>query len=361
MVRLLQLCLLAPLFCACAVGADEQTSAPAGDRLEQVEGYYGAVEVTTDGAQAVFVGVGQDDGGRYIYEQIERLSDRAKDANYPFDRKVSQEETDLIFGHIDKLRQDLEEFNQPLSQVFLTLSPEYENLAAGPILRAAIAAAYPDLNIRELTPEREARANFYTMQGRTDMQFNEFVLVDIGASNTIMSVFDVPVDTTLLVRELPYGSRSMVDAVDPLSDLHVSRLNERRRLERLVLEAVELPIKKTLRSANFSDREKVVFMGGLVYKIIKTLEVPLTGRPIDFSRASEAELSARFKALLFSPNPDLSAGPSYTPEELYAALIILEIIMEELGDRQSAFFFERSTWLPGLILDELQRARTGLN
>ena len=189
------------------------------------------------------------------------------------------------------------------------------------------------------------------MIGRTNIPFEETILVDISGDNTLFSVLDSTAEVTTV--RLEYGSRNMRVIVDPIYQLNARRAWQRGRLQELVRDTVSLSVRRVLARPEFARRHRFVFMGGLVYKIIKTLDVPLTGRPIDFSEASPAELPARIRDRLLDKTVDLSASPSYNPSELFAALVYLETITRQAQQEDATYFFERRTWLPGHILARL--------
>ena len=333
---------------------DKASVAHASERkLARPDAYYLAVEVTTEGAQGVLLAVGHDSLGRTQYETLHYDRKKTDGVNIPEDGLLDDGESSDLQHHIDELLDDLTEQGLPLSGRFFVASPEYAAAGLGGQIGSLLREAYPDFTVDANTPRLEAEANILTMTGRTDLPLEDLILVDVGGIASLFAIYEPSADTTVLAFNLPYGTRSTIVEVDPLGDLHLRRENQRLRIERLVRESVELPIKKLLRQPDFARRKRVVFMGGLVYKIIRTLEIPLTGSTIDFSRESEEELPAKFKAYLLTDHPDLSRGPNYTAEELYASLTILETVMDEIGDRESAYFFERATWLPGYVLSKL--------
>ena len=312
--------------------------------------YYSAIEITTDGAQGTIVGVGRNKNGQAGYELLHYERSRDRGANFSKDGLITSEEESSILHHVDTVLQVLNSINDGSQATFIVLSAEYEDSPTAPALRAAVEKRFPKTTVQELTPELEAKANYLTMLGRTDFPLNEYALVDIGSNYSIFSAYDYPVSGKAMAFNVPYGTRSTYARVDPLGDLRLTRSDQRQRLERLVRDTTEVRVKKILREPHFASRDKIMFMGGFVYKIIRTLDIPMTGRSIDFSRTSEAELPAKFRALLQEQTADLKRGPNYSPEEMFAALVLLETIMDEYNDGQAAFFFERPTWLPGLIL-----------
>ena len=346
------LTLLLPLiFCTCVLAPQEEPDVAALPKIT-VEKYYAGIELTTDGAQAAVVGVGKDTAGDKGYEVVRYLDVRGE-TDYLRDGELTSEEVETVLSALTELQSSIEGGDKPITATYAVTSSEYETAGQGEALRRAVAKQHPNWRVAANTPTLEAKANFYTMLGRSDIPFEETILVDIGGSNTIFSVLD---SAGISAVRLDYGSRNIRELVDPIYQLNARREWQRIRLQQLVRDSVSGPVRRVLSRPAFARRHRFVFMGGLVYKIIKTLDVPLNGRPIDFSEASAAELPARIRDLLLSKNVDLSASPSYTPSELYAALVYLETITRQASRQDAAYFFERRTWLPGYILAQLEVA-----
>ncbi|OAV44797.1 hypothetical protein [Lewinella sp. 4G2] len=322
------------------VGLDDTTSAEP----------YAALEVTTNGVEGILIKVGRATKGRPGYQIENFVESRSRGADFATDRTITSAELDLIAAHLDTVLTQLTSHGEIPLRTFLVVSAEYEQAGLGETLRRDLQTRYPKLTVQTLTPALETKANYLSMLGRTDVPINDFALVDIGSNHSIFSTYGYPADTEVSVTSLPYGTRSTYRIVDPLGDLTINRASQRTRIERLVRDSVDIKVKSILRQPAFTQREKVMLMGGFVYKIIRVLDIPLTGRPIDFSRGSDAELPAKFRALLEVSAPELKRGPNYSREEMFAALVLLESIMDEYNDGQSTYFFERKTWLPGLIL-----------
>lgn len=316
--------------------------------------YVAGIEVGSTGPRGMIVGLGQTAEGVSTYGELIRLDGADSDEIFTDDGTLNDEEQDVMLTEIDRLVNLIDQSGKDVRQIFLVFSIAYTNTANLNRMRSRITARYPRIVIDLLTPELEARANYFTMQGRIDLDFSDFILVDIGGSSTILSVFDHPRSDTTVAIPLMYGSRSTLEAIDPLSDFVVRRPQDRRRMDALVHREVNAELKKILRSEAFRSREKVVFVGGLVYKIIKTLDVPLTGTLIGFSRDSEGDPIYRFLDLVISGDEALKRGPDYRREELYTSLRLLETISGELKGRNAAFFFERSSWIPGYVLAKLK-------
>ena len=351
--RLIPLLLLISL-CTCD-RAPRSTTAPEREKPAlTVTGYAAGIELGSTGPRASLIATGTLPDGRVGYEVLHQPVAQSDGVYYPDDGRLNPAEIADIVARVDTLITALDAHRRPDS-IYLVQSIAYRGLEGADTLRATLRARHPRLRIDQLTPELEARANFLTMQGRIDLPFDDFVLIDIGGSSAIMSVYDPARADTATVLSFPYGSRNLLATVDPLSDLTLRRMDEQIRLEELVRELTENDLKGALRRPAFAHHQKVVFVGGLVYKIIRVLDVPLTGTLIDFSRSADGDPVYRFRETVMSGTAaELDPGPDYTREELWSALEMLDLLRDEMSDRESVFFFERPSWLPGYVLARLQ-------
>ena len=349
MLRICTALLFALLFCTCGLAPNPKNVGTESNGSVTVGQYFAGIELTTDGAQGVVIGLGQDEGGKLAYEVIEHLEARGA-ADFLLSDSLTPAAQSALLAKLDTLLMKVADVGVDIAGTYVVTSNEFERGRAGVRLRSAVELRHPQLTVEANTAELEARANFLTMVGRTDIPLERTILVDIGANNTIFSLFDTAAMAATRTVQIDYGSRNILLKVDPIYQLNARRESQRARLHSLVSDSVNLPVHRILSQAEFQSRDRFVLMGGLVYKIIKTLGVPLTGRPIDFSEASEAELPARFRALLLNGEADLASSPSYTTSELYAALVLLETITRETRGREATYFFERRTWLPGHII-----------
>lgn len=332
--------------------------------LAKTENIYSGIEVGSSGVKYSVVQLEVGDASKVSYK-ILKEDNHDYDENFIFQSSLSKGDSEEIrnqlinsFAGITSYY-DTKGLELDWNNFYIALSNDYNRVNnITEIVFDFIKYKYPSFNIDSnldiLDSPEEGKSNFLTTYCSSEFPFrqDDILDIDIGTGSTKF--------TTLYEGRVTSYSRILIDKNDlvvgadyPINlitnrNFDVYSYRDRRNIETLVLSELRKTVRDFIEDhPEFNEKKKIVFTGGLPYKVFTLSVQNIEGNFHTFH--IEECLSTLLERIKNSQ--DFLEGKN--KNKLYTQQFLLQSIFLGLGEmnfNKSYYFFQRKSWIPGYII-----------